>query len=127
VAVPQLDGEAAELVGPLVERAAAAEVEARVVPVAGEDAVLHRPAVEREAHVRAAVVDRVHGAAVGEEDERVTAEVDDEPPGAPYLGERGSADESVGDGGADHVSQRRAWRSFAPRTRDPFGLGNSSR
>jgi len=37
--------------------------------------------------VRAAVVDRVHGAAVGEEDERVRVEVDDEPPGALYLGE----------------------------------------
>ena len=59
----------AHLVRPLVERAAGREVEASVVPVAGEDPVADRAAMEREAHVRAAVVDRVHVVTVGEEAE----------------------------------------------------------
>src|SRR2546421_383966 len=48
LAAPDLRRVGAEVVGPLVERPAAPEVEPRVVPVAGEDAVLHRAAVERE-------------------------------------------------------------------------------
>ena len=78
LAVAQLDREDAQVVGPLVERAAGGDVEAGVVPVAGEDAVLERPAVEREAHVRAAVVDRADAVAVGEERERVPVHVRDE-------------------------------------------------
>ena len=77
--VVDLDREAAQLVGPLVERAAAAEVEARVVPVAGEDPVRDRPAVEREAHVRAAIVDGVHLAAFVQQADRVAFDADDEP------------------------------------------------
>ena len=88
-------GKTRSVVGELVERAAGAEVEARVVPVAGEDAVRDRAAVEREAHVRAAVVDGVHGVPVGEEAERVAVDVDDEAAGFAQLGERGGADEGV--------------------------------
>src|SRR5213079_1293503 len=51
----ELHGKATQIVGPLVERPPRAEIEPRVVPVAGEDPVGDRPAVEREAHVRAAV------------------------------------------------------------------------
>jgi predicted component of type VI protein secretion system len=86
-----LDREAAQVVGPLVERAAAAEVEARVVPVARDDPVLHRPAVQREPHVRAAVVDRVHLAAFGDQAHRVSVEGDDQPPRRLDLGNRGRA------------------------------------
>ena len=78
VVAVDLDREAAQLVGPLVERAARAEVEARVVPVAGEDPVRDRAAMEREAHVRAAVVDREHRAVLGEQADVVTVERDDE-------------------------------------------------
>ena len=91
LAVLDLDREAAQLVGPLVEGAAGAEVEARVVPVAGEDAVGQRAAVEREAHVRAAVVDRVHLALVGEQADRVALDADDEPALGLELLERGGS------------------------------------
>jgi hypothetical protein len=66
--------EYAHIVGPLIEGPAGFEVEARVMPVAGEDAVLDRSAVEREAHVWAPVVDREQAAARIEQDDRVTAD-----------------------------------------------------
>ena len=81
VVAVDLDREAAQLVRELVEGAAGSEVEAGVVPVAGEDPVADRAAVQREPHVRAAVVDGVHLVALGEEADRVPVEVDDEPPG----------------------------------------------
>ena len=99
-----LDREAAQVVGELVERAAGAEVEARVVPVAGQDPVGDRAAVERKAHVRAAVVDRVDVAVLDEEADRVAVEVDDHPPGCAQvlqrcgpLALRGSRDCHAGD------------------------------
>ena len=49
----------ARVVGPQVERAARHEVEAGVVPVAGDEPGLDRALVEREPEVRAAVLDRV--------------------------------------------------------------------
>ena len=58
--------EAAQLVGELVEGAAGGEVEPSVVPVAREDPVAQGAAMEREAHVRAAVVDRVDLLALNE-------------------------------------------------------------
>ena len=66
-----------------------------MVPVAGQDPVADRAPVEREAHVRAAVVDGMDLVAVREETERVPLDVDDEPPGRPQLGERRGADEGV--------------------------------
>ena len=48
-----------DVVGPGIERAAALQIEAGVMPMAGEDAVGDAPLVQREAHVRAAVVDGV--------------------------------------------------------------------
>ena len=38
-----------------MKRAAAGQVEPGVVPIAGEDAVFHTPAMQRKAHVRTAV------------------------------------------------------------------------
>ena len=54
-----VDVEAARVVGERIERAAAREVEAGVVPVTRDQTALHRALVQREAHVRAAVLDRV--------------------------------------------------------------------
>jgi len=68
--------EYAHIVGPLIEGPAGCEVEARVMPVAGEDAVLDRSAVQREAHVRAPVVDREQAAVRIEQNDRVTADND---------------------------------------------------
>ena len=84
-----LHGEAAQVVGPLVEGAARAEIEARVVPVAGEDPVAHRAAMQGKTHVRTPVVDGVDLAAVSEQADRVALEVDDEALGLAELLERG--------------------------------------
>jgi hypothetical protein len=73
LAVAHLDMERRHVVCKRVEGAPAGEVEARVVPVAGEDAVAHRAAAEREAHVRAAVVQREDLLLVHEEYDRPAA------------------------------------------------------
>ena len=60
LAVAQLRAEGGYVVREGIEGAAAGEVEFGVVPVTGEDAVAHGAATEREAHVWAAIVDRVY-------------------------------------------------------------------
>ena len=57
--VPDLYAVGIHIVGEQIEGAAAHQVEARMVPVAGEDAVLHGAAMQRKTHVGAAVVDGV--------------------------------------------------------------------
>ena len=57
VFLADLDRTGRHVVRPQVERAAAGQIEPGVMPMAGQDAVLDRPAVEREAHMRAAVVE----------------------------------------------------------------------
>ena len=86
------DGEATQLVRELVERPARLEVEARVVPVAREDSVAHGSAMQRETHVRTAVVDRVHVVPVGEEADDVSVVVDHKPPGLAQFRERSDGD-----------------------------------
>jgi hypothetical protein len=103
VVAAELDRETAQVIRPLVERAAGAEIEAGVVPVTREDAVGDRSAVEREAHVRTTVVDRVDSVAVREEADRVALDVDDEPAGGAQVGERRRAHERVGGNGAHRV------------------------
>jgi len=46
------------VVGPEIECAAARQLEARMMPMAGEDAVIDAAAFERKAHMRAAIVER---------------------------------------------------------------------
>jgi hypothetical protein len=76
LAVTDLHREYACLVGELVECTTALQVEAGVVPVAGQDAVLYGPSVQREPHVGAAVVHGVYPAVVEEERERTTVDAD---------------------------------------------------
>ena len=64
------DREAAQLVCPLVERPTRTQVETSVMPVAREDPVADGPAMEREAHVRAPVVDGVYLVVGGKETDR---------------------------------------------------------
>ena len=75
VAVAHVDVEAAGVVGPQVERAARHEVEAGVVPVARDEPGLDRALVQREAEVRAAVLDRERRAVVPEHDDRQGADL----------------------------------------------------
>jgi hypothetical protein len=79
VALAQLDRTGRDVVRPQVEGAAAVDVEPRVVPMAGQDAVLDAAAVEREAHVRATIVESEHAPAVVDDEDRTMAAVQDEP------------------------------------------------
>ena len=65
---PALGETKRRIVGPEVERAARHEIEARVVPVAGDESGLDRALMQRKAEVRAAILDRVRGAVVPEDD-----------------------------------------------------------
>ena len=53
-----LCSEGGDIVGEQIEGAAAREVELGVVPVTGQDPVGHGPLAQREAHVRATIIDR---------------------------------------------------------------------
>ncbi len=92
VAVAHLGAKRRRVVGEGVQGAAAGEVELGVVPVAGEDAVGDGAAVQREAHVRAAVVDRVDLAFVEDDEDRVALGGNDLEAVALEFGESADAD-----------------------------------
>src|SRR5215207_7278049 len=64
LAVTHLDRTGRNVIGPEIEGAAARQIEARVMPMTREDAVLDAAAIEWEAHVWAAVVEREHASPV---------------------------------------------------------------
>ena len=80
--------EAAGVVGEGVEGAAGDEVEAGVVPVAGDQARLDGALVEREAHVGAAVLDRPGAVLTPEDDDREVADLGQQPTGGLEFRER---------------------------------------
>jgi hypothetical protein len=65
--ITHLDGKGAHIVGELVKGAAAFQIEAGVMPVAGEDTILHRASVQGETHMRTAIVNGIDLALMGEE------------------------------------------------------------
>ena len=67
----------ADIVSPRIEGAAARQIEACVVPVAGEDAVADAAAMQWKTHVRAAVVDSIDLVTIGDDGNAVTASRDD--------------------------------------------------
>ena len=79
LAVAHLDGAGRRVVRPQVERAAAFKVEAGVVPVTGQDAVLDAAAVEREAHMRAPIVEGEDAIAVPDDEDRTMTAAHDKP------------------------------------------------
>jgi len=87
------------VVGELVESAAAPQVEAGVVPVAGQDAIADTSAVQGKAQVRAAVVDGVDFVGTGglEDGDAVAAAGDDRH--LPKFVARADLDESFKSGG----------------------------
>src|SRR6185503_20918312 len=60
LAVAHLDRTSWNVIGPEIEGAAARQIEARVMPMTGQDAILNAAAIERKAHMGAAVVEREH-------------------------------------------------------------------
>ena len=82
-AVDDRHRECPDIVGKRIERTAAREVEPRVVPVARQDAVSNGASVQREAHVRAAVVDRSERVPMAEHGDRMTPARDHRAPTSP--------------------------------------------
>ena len=87
--VSNLNGEHACLVGKLVEGSTALEVEAGVMPVAGEDAVLQGAPVQGESHVGTAIVQSVHPTVMEEERERVAGDTDRDATGGTHIVQSG--------------------------------------
>jgi hypothetical protein len=87
-----------------------------VVPVAGEDPVAERATVEREPHVRAAIVDGVDLIAVGEQTQRVSVEVDHKPPRRTQLGKRRGPDQRFSGDGGGHLLLLDRGNAGQPRT-----------
>jgi len=82
--------------------------------VAREDPVAQRAAVEREAHVWAAIVDGIDLIAVCEKTQRLPVDVDNQPSRLPQIGERRGADQSLSADGSRLFLQRSHARQ--PRT-----------
>jgi hypothetical protein len=85
LAVPDLHREDTRLISELVEGPAALQIEAGVVPVAGQDAVAYAPPVQGEPHVGTAIVHGVHAAIVEEERQRVTGDLDRHAAGGAHI------------------------------------------
>ena len=79
-AVTHLDGAGRHVVCPKIEGTATREIEAGVVPVAGQGAVLDAAAVQRKAHMRAAIVEREDTIFVVDDKYRSMRPVRDQPP-----------------------------------------------
>jgi hypothetical protein len=79
VAIAHLDRADRYVVRPQIEGAAAFEIEAGVVPMTGQDAVLDAAAFERKTHVRATVVEGENAPAVVDDEDRPMATVHNEP------------------------------------------------
>src|SRR5258707_15534170 len=80
VATAHLDRTDRYVVRPQVEGAAAFEVEAGVVPMTGQDAVLDASALKWEAHVRATIVEGEDAPAVVDDEDGTMAPVHNAPP-----------------------------------------------
>ena len=78
-AVAYLDRTDRCIVRPQVERTAAFEIKSGVVPMTGQDAVVDAPAIEREAHMRATIVERKDASAVVDHQDWTVPAVNNEP------------------------------------------------
>jgi len=85
--VPNLNGKAAHIVGKLIKGSTAGQVEPGVVPMASQDSIFERAAMERKAHMGAAVVDRENLPGNGKEDNDMTVDLHDQPTRGHYVGD----------------------------------------
>src|SRR5262249_13478323 len=79
VTIAHLDRADRYVVRPQIEGTAAFEIEAGVVPMTGQDAVLETAALERKTHVRATIVEGEDTPAVVDDEDRPMATVHNEP------------------------------------------------
>src|SRR6266498_2974266 len=77
-AVPNFDRRRGNVVGPEVKGAATGEVKTGVVPMAGQDAVFDRAAMERKSKMRAAVVEGKHPSIIIDDEQRTTSAANDQ-------------------------------------------------
>ena len=91
--VAHFDGTSRHVVGPQIKGAAACQIEASVVPVAGQDAILDAAAVERKPHVWTAIVECEDALTVVNHEDRTMRPAHDEPPLGLQLLEAARADE----------------------------------
>src|SRR5260370_41105865 len=80
VVIAYLDRADGYIVRPQVEGAAAFKIEAGVVPMTGQDAVLDAAALERKAHVRATIVEGEDAPAVVDDEDRTMTTLHNQPP-----------------------------------------------
>ena len=80
LAIAHLGGAGRHVVCPQIEGTATREIEAGVVPVAGQGAVLDAAAIQGKAHVRAAIVEREDSIFVVDNEYRSMRPVHDQPP-----------------------------------------------
>ena len=79
LAIAHLDRTNWRVVRPQIEGAAAFEIEAGVMPMTGQNAVIDAAALERKAHVRATVIEREDAPAVVNDEDRAMAAVHNQP------------------------------------------------
>ena len=89
----QLDGCGRDVVCPQIERAAGAQVKAGVMPVASQNAVFDRAAVQWEAEMGTAIVEREDTAPIVHDEQRTRAAGDDHHPLGLQLVQGASADQ----------------------------------
>jgi hypothetical protein len=91
LSIAHLDRTGRDIVSPEIEGAAARQIEARMMPMTSEDAVLDAAAIERKAHMRAAVVERKDASAVINDQHRGMAAMQHEPTPGLQFGETAGA------------------------------------
>jgi hypothetical protein len=84
--VPNLNGETAHIVGELIKCSTASKVEPCVMPMAGQDSIFERAAMERKAHMRTAVVDRENLPSIGKEDNDMAIDLHNQAAGGHHVG-----------------------------------------
>src|SRR6266446_5101770 len=103
--VAHLHRRSGDVIGPKVKGAAARDVEAGVMPMAGQDVVLHRAAVQGKAQMRAAVVQSEDPFLVIDDEQRAVLAGHHHHALRPELLERAYPDEGAIDvvaNGSDH-------------------------
>ena len=84
-AIAQFDREGRDVVRPQVKSAAAFEIEAGVMPMTGQDAVLDAAPLQWETHVRAPIVEGEDATAVVNNEDRAMTAMQDDPALRPEL------------------------------------------
>jgi len=79
-AIVHLDRADRCIVRPQVEGTAAFEIKPGVVPMTGQDAVFDAATLEREAHMRAPIVERKHAPVIVDNQDRTVTAMHNEPP-----------------------------------------------